>query len=133
METDVTVVLVSDSAPTPWTLAIERAIEQIGRVICKTTSELDKCSSGSKADLIIVDASTTQRTAQLIAMLRSLNRGGRIVAFTASPDWKEARELLKAGALDYVPKSVQGARLQEYFQTVLNSPSQPAVVEATHE
>lgn len=129
MEIDVRVVLVSDSAPTPWTVAIERAIEQIGRVICKTTSELDQCSGAKKADLIIVDASTTQRTAQVIAMLRSVNRAGRIVVFTASPDWKEARDVLKAGALDYVPKSVQGTRLQEYLRTVLTSPSQRSVVE----
>jgi ActR/RegA family two-component response regulator len=54
--------------------------------------------------LIIVDAEAVDDAARLVAAIKATDRKARIVVATAAPTWKPAREVLKAGAIDFIRK-----------------------------
>ncbi|MGA9349744.1 MAG: response regulator [Anaerolineae bacterium] len=76
----------------------------------------------SRYDLVIVDASAVGDVLSLVSRLRAQQPQTRIVVVTASPTWQRAREALRAGAADYIRKSLDGEELRSKIQAVLDAP-----------
>lgn len=55
-------------------------------------------------DVIILDAGVINDLPSTISLIRSRNAEARIVVFSSAPHWKQAREVMLAGAVDYAPK-----------------------------
>jgi DNA-binding NarL/FixJ family response regulator len=76
----------------------------------------------NRYDLVIVDAGYVHDVPELIFQLRSRRPRLRVVVATASPTWQRAREALKAGAADYIRKSLDRELLRSRIKTVLELP-----------
>lgn len=57
-------------------------------------------------DLIILDAGIFQDLSSTISQIRMQDPKAQIVVFSATPTWKQAREVILAGAADYSRKSL---------------------------
>ena len=71
-------------------------------------------------DVIIIDAGTVSNAVTLVASLQSQQPEARIVVATASPTWQRAREVLQAGAADYIRKSLDKDQLRVKIQALLD-------------
>jgi DNA-binding NarL/FixJ family response regulator len=72
-----------------------------------------------KYDVIIVDAAAVGNEVLLISRVRAQQPQARIVVVTASPTWRRAREALRAGAMDYISKSLSEREFLSAFKDVL--------------
>jgi DNA-binding response OmpR family regulator len=70
-----------------------------------------------------VDAGAVRDAVLMVSRLRVQQPETRIVIATASPTWQRAREALRAGAADYVRKSLDEKGLRSKVQTVLERQS----------
>ena len=75
--------------------------------------------------LIIIDSTMVENVDDLVAALRHENPERRIVVMTASPTWQRARSAFEAGAMDYLPKTLQHEELLNTFRQILNRPLSP--------
>jgi DNA-binding NarL/FixJ family response regulator len=66
-------------------------------------------------DLVILDASVFSDLPSIISWIRSQDPEARIVVFSPAPAWKQAREVMLAGAIDYACKSLD----REYILSTL--------------
>lgn len=57
-------------------------------------------------DLVILDAAAFDNLGQTISDLRGAYLSAKVLVFSSLPDWRQAREALLAGAIDYLPKSL---------------------------
>lgn len=57
-------------------------------------------------DLVILDAGIVSDLHAVISQIRAYNPEARIVVLSSSPDWKQAREVMLAGGVDYTRKSL---------------------------
>ncbi len=76
----------------------------------------------SDYDVIIIDAGEVRDAALLASRLRARWPEARVVIATASPTWRRAREALRAGATDYIRKSLDEEELRSKIQAVLDAP-----------
>lgn len=71
--------------------------------------------------LIIIDATVVKEPVLLVTSIRGQNPNARIVVATWVPTWKRAREILQAGALDYISKSANEQELLSAIKGILRS------------
>jgi DNA-binding NtrC family response regulator len=57
-------------------------------------------------DLVLLDAGACSGLVSAIRAIHAQDPGARVVMLSAAPTWKEARELMTAGAVDYARKSL---------------------------
>jgi len=76
-------------------------------------------------DVVIVDAAAVKDEALLVARVRAQQPDTRIVVITSSPTWRRAREVLQAGAMDYVSKSLSQSEFLGVFKDVLSRTPSP--------
>lgn len=67
--------------------------------------------SSHSYDLLIIDASAVYDATELVRNLH-LEQNIPILVVTASPTWQSAREILKAGAVDYIGRSFDKKELR---------------------
>ena len=73
-------------------------------------------------DVLVIDAGTIRKAVLLVSRLRSLQPDARIVVAATTPTWRRAREILQAGAADYIHKSFDERKLRARIQAVLEAP-----------
>ena len=71
-------------------------------------------------DVVIVDAGAVTSAPDVVSQVRSLNLNAKVVVVTSSPHWKIARAVFRAGATDYLLKSLDRAEILTDFQVVLD-------------
>jgi DNA-binding NtrC family response regulator len=75
--------------------------------------------------LILVDATDVDDVPTLVTALRWRQPDARILVGTAAQDWTTAREVLRAGALDYLDKAMAADELRLLFQRILEAQRDP--------
>jgi DNA-binding NarL/FixJ family response regulator len=70
-------------------------------------------------DVVIIDAAAVGNEMLLVSRVRVQQPQARIVVVTASPTWRRAREALRAGAMDYIGKSLSEGEFLSAFKDVL--------------
>lgn len=60
----------------------------------------------SDYDLVLLDAGACSDLVSAIGAIHAQDPSARVVVLSAAPTWKEARELMPAGAVDYARKSL---------------------------
>jgi DNA-binding NarL/FixJ family response regulator len=88
--------------------ALDGALEIVGEASIQRISWRDY-------DLVILDASVFSDLPSTISWIRSQDPEARIVVFSTAPVWKQAREVMRAGAIDYAGKSLD----REYILSTL--------------
>ena len=114
--------VVSNQRETAWLAILHEFLGTSGTLhIVSEAGAIGKISR-THYDLIVIDATTVQEPAKLVSRLREQRRDARIVVLTISPTWQEARDVLRAGAIDYFDSLDR-----EGFTTRINSAlQQPA-------
>lgn len=83
------------------TSKLEKSLEVIG------LSDLERVMSWRNYALVLLDAGIPGDLSTIIRRIHSRSLDARIVVFSSAPGWKEAREVLLAGAIDYDRKSLR--------------------------
>lgn len=71
-------------------------------------------------DTVILDYSADGVAPETLRELRQLRPDTPILVVSASPTWQQAREVLAAGGIDYVPKSLDADALRELMEEILS-------------
>jgi len=78
--------------------------------------------SSHQYDLLIIDASAVHDATQLVRSLH-MEQNIPILVVTASATWQSAREILKAGAVDYIGRSFDKKELRLRINNTLKTAS----------
>lgn len=120
-----TFLLIGEKGESQWPLVLERALSPLGKLWIVPENELMQVLVQKYYDAIIIDAGAAHDARGLISLLKEQQPKARIVVATASPTWQRAREMLQAGAVDYIYKSLDEKRLLSEFRTMLEIPLSP--------
>jgi DNA-binding NtrC family response regulator len=101
------------NAPEPsWLRALEDALAPLARVQVATEAQAQALSADQGNDLLLLDtASIGECVVDLIDVLRAARPGVPVVVATTSPTWQRARQALRAGASDYIRKSLDPEKI----------------------
>ena len=102
-----------------WCQLLQGALAPLGSLEIQCEEAALRCLSQNCYDLVIVDASTIRDVLQLVYRLRNHQPGTRIVIVSASPTWLRAREAFRAGAMDYIRKSMNREKARAFFADIL--------------
>jgi DNA-binding NarL/FixJ family response regulator len=117
--------LVGIQTETLWTLVLQDVLSSLGELHIVSEDEALWTVAENPYDMVIVDASAVGDVPLLVSRLRDQQPQTRVVVVTASPTWRRARETLRAGAADYIRKSLDEEDLRSKIQAVLDSPLPP--------
>ena len=114
-----TFLLVSKASNDYWHRVLEEALSNLGSLHIHQERNVLPLVLQQSFALIIVDAGAVGDAARLISRVRVCQPDARIVVATASPTWKQAREVFYAGAIDYIRKPSDKKEALFTLQTVL--------------
>jgi DNA-binding NtrC family response regulator len=90
-----------------WEEYLRKAVEELDREpVLATGTAITEIPWGDY-ELVILDDSAVVELARVISQIRSLNPEARIIIFSSSPSWEQAREAMLAGAVDYAPRELR--------------------------
>ena len=89
-----------------WLKALDKAVSALDGTLEIVNASSTQPISWRDYDLIILDAGVFQDLPSTIFQIRLQEPEARIVVFSPAPTWKEAREVILAGAADYSRKSL---------------------------
>jgi len=115
--------LVSDSPDDYGNQVLREALVALGSLLVASESELASLLQEQTYDIVIVDAGAVTSAPKLVSQIRELDPGTRIVVVTTSKHWKVARDIIRAGAMDYLSKSLSEGEMLASFQKVLEQHS----------
>jgi DNA-binding NtrC family response regulator len=75
--------------------------------------------------LYVIDATYVQDASNTVRLIRSKDPKARVLVVTSSPTWKIARDVLKAGAVDYVKKSLNKEAVDIIIQKAMEKMPPP--------
>lgn len=98
--------LIGDSRDDPWRQVLEEASAPLG--VLQIAREVDafRLIRQQDFDVIVIDAAKVEDVFLLVSLIRAQRPNARIMVATASPTWKRARGAFRAGAIDYIRKSM---------------------------
>ena len=100
------VAIIGNNADSLWVTAVRDALAHWGTVQFWPEHEALTDLKDNPPDLLLVDASTLKTDAvQFVTSLNRVNPYMPIIVATTSPTWRRARDLLLAGATDYVRRT----------------------------
>jgi DNA-binding response OmpR family regulator len=114
-----TFLLVGKEMETGWPLALQQALFPLGKLTIVPEEEAAQTVAQGPCDLVIIDAGHVRDAFELTSQLRTRQPGLRVIVATASPTWQRAREAMKAGAADYIRKSLDEKGLRARIEAVL--------------
>ena len=114
--------LISDSIDYHWRDILEEILTPLGRLEVVSEQMVVECLSERGCRAVIIDAGAVDNFALLTSRLRAHYPDTRIIIVTASPSWKFAREAFRAGATDYLRKSVNRQELSLALEQALAKP-----------
>ncbi len=108
------------SADARWLEAVLKIQDATTEVQCISCTEgyqhcLKQLQSPQAQALVLVDAGGEANVPHIVRTLRELG-WQYIVVVSAAPSWKEAREVLQAGAYDYIAKSSVPANIRRVVE-----------------
>jgi DNA-binding NarL/FixJ family response regulator len=101
-----TIFLIETKSDWRWEELVRNAVTKLKRSV-EIVSDKNISSSEyfNDSELVILDASYLGSLSTIISTIRSRNSNVRIIVFSPAPGWKEAKEVLLAGAVGYELKS----------------------------
>lgn len=79
-------------------------------------------------DVVVVDFLAGQEELGVLKSLLQKHSHERVIVVSATPSWEEARDAYRLGALDYLNKSFDEAKLLKVIEAVLNKRISPSAV-----
>lgn len=119
--------LVSDRGKSAWSAMLGQTLAPLGSLRVVTKSESLEEILRRRHDLIIIDAAAVEQPAELVAHLCGRCLRLRILVIAITPTWQECRAVLRAGAIDYVPRPVSQEESLLKIKEALNVPIPVAI------
>jgi DNA-binding NtrC family response regulator len=119
---EVTFLLVSDQAESPWSLTLAEALAPLGHLHIVSEQEASEEIRRARYDVVIVDTTAVKEVAPLVTRLHAQQPEARMVVATLSPTWQRAREVMQAGAFDYIRKSLNKEETLVAIREILKRP-----------
>ena len=98
-----------------WLKTLQRAVSALDGALEVVNEASLQYVPWHDYDLVILDASVFSDLPSTISWIRMQYPETRIVVFSPAPAWKQAREVMLAGAIDYTHKSLN----REYILSTL--------------
>lgn len=114
--------LVQGTTDNYWRKFLEEALAPLGELHAVNMSQFISRVTEIGYDLVIVDATSVPDVEFHVSQLRAKQKDCRIVVMTASPTWQRARAAFEAGAIDYIPRTLDKADLLDIFRQTLQKP-----------
>ncbi|MFZ1400847.1 MAG: hypothetical protein WAS33_28345 [Candidatus Promineifilaceae bacterium] len=120
-------IMISDDKELDWVQMMQNAWHHYGRI--QILSETDVAhhikSTRITPNLIMIDASTIQsELVSLVSKLCQAYQPSPVIVASASPTWKQARDVFHAGASDYVNRNSDVDRLIQLLKAYAENDSQ---------
>ena len=112
--------LVSNSPSDPWVRILQEVVTSLGSLQIASKQETIKLVSQRDYDLLVVDAAKVEDVFCLVSSIREQQPDARILVVTTSPTWRRAREAFRAGATDYIRKSMNKTELLCILQATMD-------------
>jgi DNA-binding NarL/FixJ family response regulator len=108
-----------------WLEALRSAMADLDRDLgIASEAEIDQIE-WRDYDLVLLDAGVVGDLPAVISQIREHNPEARIIVFSSSPDWKQAREVMLAGGVDYTRKSLDREYISSTLKKNLAKPAPP--------
>ena len=117
------VLLVGASHPTYWQNALRQAIAMDHGLQAKTREELLEQLPVPYPDLYIIDAAYVEDVTGTVQAIREHDADGRVLVVGSARDAQAVRDVLVAGAADYVRRPLSRAALLKMVDRALSSPA----------
>ncbi|CAN5417120.1 hypothetical protein BH10CHL1_BH10CHL1_48070 [soil metagenome] len=110
--------LITQEIHTRWPATLQTVLADIGtlEIMCENTASQATLQNYA---IIMIDAGTISDEVALVTRLITTCPQACVIVATASPTWTRARDALKAGATDYILKSIKGNELRAKFQKIM--------------
>ncbi|HBY93817.1 MAG: response regulator [Ardenticatenaceae bacterium] len=95
-----------------WLAMMAEALRPLGTLTVAAETDALQSNRLDTCDLVIVDAAAVTDITRFLLGLRECRPTPKIIVATASPTWTRAREAFKAGATDYIRKSLDPQELR---------------------
>jgi DNA-binding response OmpR family regulator len=109
-------VLLGTTKENHWNNVLRDALAPLGGFDVMTPEQAARGELDSKYKIVAVDASYVDGVERYVSQLRSEQPDRRIVVLTAAPTWQSARAAFEAGAIDYLPKTLNQNELLKAFR-----------------
>jgi DNA-binding NtrC family response regulator len=117
--------LIISEEDSSWLSVVAVALAPFGRLQVASLEKALDLIRQQPWRMIIVDAADVDHPSALVARIRAICPEARVVVATASPTWRQTREAFRAGATDYIRKSLSKVGLQEVLAEALNKTPPP--------
>ena len=108
-------VLLGTTNDNEWNKALKEALEPLGGIDVME-AKLTVGEPDSKYKIVALDATYIDNVERRVSQLRSEQPDRRIVVLTAAPNWQSARAAFEAGAIDYLPKTLDQSQIRKTFK-----------------
>lgn len=105
---------------------LQDALQSLGHLAISSECDLESKLGSEFYDTAVVDAGAVAKPEDVIRRILSVQPHVRVVVITASPHWKIARAVFRAGATDYLRKSQNVQEVRATFARMLEQPIQAA-------
>ncbi len=114
-------ILVGDNNSS-WSKVIEEALSPLGKLWIISEELLEHYITRRSYDVAIVDSEHVPDITKLVTRLRVQKPEMHVVVATTAPSWIRAKEALRAGASNYILKSLNGKVIREEIRELLETP-----------
>jgi len=119
------ILLINGTREGYWRQVLEDTVAPLGTLQVGEEEEAVELVLQQSYDIVIVDATAVKDVPLLVSRIRAQRPDARIVVATASPTWTRARAAFRAGATDYIRKSLNKDELSSAFRVALAKTPSP--------
>lgn len=106
------VLLINGSCDQQWHQLIAQAVAAKGDLQLGSAQAVDELLARRPFRVVIIDASAVAHAPALIRRIHARQPGARVIVATAAPTWTHARAAFRAGAFDYIVKSLNREEIE---------------------
>ena len=111
--------LISDPQGDRGHQVFREALVALGSLQVASEGEMASLLREPIYDAVIVDAGAVTSAPDVVSQIRRMDPAAKIVVVTASPHWKVAKAVLRAGATDYLHKSLSKDEIMAGLRAIL--------------
>ncbi len=111
--------LITDPRKRSWLRVVEEALAPLGKLDIEGEGKASRLIQHERYKIIIIDTSHIKDLSELFLQIEKRLKDTRVVVATAKPDWKEARQAFRLGAVDYIHRPMTVDDLRSRFRAIL--------------
>jgi DNA-binding NtrC family response regulator len=111
--------IVGDSSDEYGTQVLQKALDALGPVDIASENDAIRRLKERHHAAVILDAGAVPDVEELVSRICEVGLDTKVVVMTATPHWRVARAVFRAGAADYVRKSQDLQEIRTNFRKLL--------------